>query len=112
MEQKKQKPVLITDDSGHEYRADRQSVSRTMHALKLLLALSDRMGETPGIDLAFSRQIGVSLTDALASALVYLNDYRKFANLRWPGDPLVNEPIKKDTNSKQQHDRWNKRNLN
>lgn len=111
MEQKEQKRVLVTDDSGHEYRAERLPVSRTTLALKLLLALADKTDETAAIDLAFRQHIGVSLTDALASALVYLNDYRKYANFRWPCDPLINEPIKDDPKPKPQS-RWNKRNMN
>ncbi len=85
------RPLLYTDGSGREYRGERQSVSLTCKALRLLLALAGQIEETGGIDLAFRRYIGASLTDALCSAMIYLNDYRKCAPSRWPDDPLINE---------------------
>lgn len=105
-ENKKKRELLYTDGSGREYRCERQSVSHTCKALRLLLALAGQIEATGGIDQAFRHYIGASLTDALCSAIVYLNDYRKFAPMRWPGDPLINETA--SIEPKETKREWNK----
>lgn len=103
---RKKRELLYTDGSGREYRGERQSVSLTCKALRLLLALADQIEATGGIDQAFRHYIGASLTDALCSAMVYLNDYRKCAPMRWPGDPLINET--ELSKPKETEREWNK----